>query len=84
MLPHGWWFLHVQTNLGKFVMRKKPPGKVLASAHAVDREFRIIAALSDTPVPVPHVYCLCQDQSVLGTSFYVMEHMRVGTSAYRL
>ena len=57
-------------------MRKKPPGNVLASAHAVDREFRIIAALADTPVPVPRVYCLCQDDSVLGTSFYVMEHIK--------
>ncbi len=71
----------MQTNLGRFVMRKKPPGHVLASAHAVDREFRIIAALADTPVPVPHVHCLCQDDKVLGTPFYVMEHVRVRFSA---
>ncbi|KAK9865825.1 hypothetical protein WJX84_007338 [Apatococcus fuscideae] len=66
----------LETNLGKFVMRKKPPGQVLASAHAVDREFRILAALANTPVPVPRVYCLCQDDAVLGTPFYVMEHMQ--------
>ena len=71
--------LLMQTNLGKFVMRKKPPGQVLASAHAVDREFRILAALANTPVPVPRVYCLCQDDAVLGTPFYVMEHMQVCT-----
>ena len=58
-------------------MRKKPPGQVLASAHAVDREYQILAALADTPVPVPQVFCLCQDDSVLGTPFYIMQHMQV-------
>ena len=67
----------MQTNIGNFVMRKKPPGKVLASAHAVDREHRILAALASTPVPVPGVFCLCQDDSILGTPFYVMQHVQV-------
>ncbi|KAK9844638.1 hypothetical protein WJX74_005074 [Apatococcus lobatus] len=66
----------LETNLGKFVMRKKPPGHVLASAHAVDREHRILAALAGTHVPVPQVICLCQDESVLGTPFYVMQHVQ--------
>ncbi len=59
----------------KYVMRKKPPGKLLASAHQVDREYRAMKALADTPVPVPHMYALCEDEGVVGTSFYVMEHL---------
>ena len=59
-----------------FVLRKKPPGKLLASAHAVDREFRVLSALrSDGRVPVPRVYVLCTDTAVLGTPFYCMEHV---------
>ena len=58
------------------MLRKKPPGKVLASAHAVEREFQVLAALKDTPVPVPKVLCLCQDAAVIGTPFYVMEHVQ--------
>ncbi|KAK9800301.1 hypothetical protein WJX73_008428 [Symbiochloris irregularis] len=66
----------------KYVLRKKPHGQVLASAHAVDREYRVLSALKDTPVPVPVVLCLCEDASVIGTSFYVMRHVegRVFTS----
>lgn len=59
-----------------YVLRKKPPGQVLASAHAVEREFQVLAALKDTPVPVPTALCLCQDTSVIGTPFYVMEHVQ--------
>ncbi|WIM09718.1 phosphotransferase [Enhydrobacter sp.] len=59
-----------------YVLRKKPPGKLLPSAHQVDREFRVIKALSDhTDVPVPKPYLLCQDGAVIGTTFYVMEYM---------
>ena len=59
-----------------FVLRKKPPGKLLASAHAVEREFTVLRALrSDGRVPVPHVFVLCTDNAVLGTPFYVMEHV---------
>jgi aminoglycoside phosphotransferase (APT) family kinase protein len=56
-----------------YVMRKKPPGKLLPSAHAVDREYRVLAALASTDVPVPRVYVLCEDESVIGQSFYLME-----------
>lgn len=60
----------------KYVMRKKPPGKLLsASAHQVEREHRILAALAPTEVPVPKVYCLCEDVSIIGTAFYVMEFL---------
>ncbi len=57
----------------KYVLRRKPPGKLLASAHAVDREFRAISALHPTGFPVPKPYLLCEDESVIGTIFYVME-----------
>ena len=57
----------------KYVLRRKPPGKLLPSAHAVDREFRIISALHPTGFPVPKPYVLCLDESIAGTMFYVME-----------
>ncbi|MYG51509.1 MAG: phosphotransferase, partial [Rhodospirillaceae bacterium] len=57
----------------RYVMRKKPPGKLLPSAHAVDREYRAISALQDSAVPVPRTFLLCEDESVIGTAFYVME-----------
>lgn len=57
-----------------FVLRRKPPGELLKSAHAVDREFRVISALRDTDVPVPHTHVLCEDDSVIGSMFYVMEY----------
>jgi len=57
-----------------YVLRRKPPGKLLPSAHAVDREFRVISALNKTDVPTPRAYALCQDESVVGTVFYVMEY----------
>src|ERR1700678_2929729 len=59
----------------KYVLRRKPPGKLLPSAHAVDREYRIIAALYPTGFPVAKPYVLCEDESVIGTSFYVMAHV---------
>eukprot|EP00899_Mesostigma_viride_P025654 jgi/Mesvir1/6273/Mv19978-RA.2 len=59
----------------RYVLRKKPPGALLASAHAVDREFRIMSALQGTQVPVPRVLSLCEDESVIGTPFYIMEHV---------
>lgn len=58
---------------GEYVLRRKPPGKLLPSAHAVDREYRIITALARTPVPVPRTYALCEDDSVIGTAFFIME-----------
>lgn len=57
----------------KYVLRKQPPGELLPSAHQVDREYRVMHALWDTDVPVPKMYCLCEDPSVIGTKFYVME-----------
>lgn len=59
-----------------YVLRRKPPGVLLKSAHAVDREFRVQTALARTNVPVPRMYTLCEDDSVLGTTFYVMEHLQ--------
>jgi aminoglycoside phosphotransferase (APT) family kinase protein len=56
-----------------YVLRRKPPGKLLPSAHAVDREYRVITALAGSGVPVPRTYLLCQDDAVIGTWFYVME-----------
>ena len=60
----------------RYVMRKKPPGELLPSAHAVDREFRVISALAATDVPVAKAYALCEDESVVGQSFYIMEFVR--------
>ncbi|HEY7493905.1 MAG TPA: phosphotransferase [Candidatus Tectomicrobia bacterium] len=57
----------------RYVLRKKPPGTLLPSAHAVDREFRVIAALWQTGVPVARPYILCQDPTVIGTDFYLMD-----------
>lgn len=56
-----------------YVLRRKPPGKLLPSAHAVDREFRVISALYPTGFPVARPYALCSDEAVIGTMFYVME-----------
>lgn len=58
---------------GRYVLRRKPPGKLLKSAHAVDREFRIISALYATGFPVPRPLVLCEDDAVIGTTFFVME-----------
>jgi len=55
-----------------YVLRRKPPGKLLASAHAVDREFRVISALHAQGFPVPRPFALCEDDGVIGTMFYVM------------
>ncbi len=59
----------------RYVVRRKPPGPLLPSAHAVDREHRIITALQGSGVPVPRTYALCDDASVIGTAFYVMEYV---------
>jgi aminoglycoside phosphotransferase (APT) family kinase protein len=59
----------------KYVLRRKPPGKLLPSAHAVDREFRVLEALRDTDVPVAHAYALCEDPEIIGSAFYVMDYI---------
>jgi aminoglycoside phosphotransferase (APT) family kinase protein len=57
----------------RWVLRRKPPGVLLASAHAVDREYRVMAALAGTDVPVPRVHALCEDPAVIGSTFVVMD-----------
>lgn len=59
----------------RYVLRKKPPGQLLKSAHQVDREYRIMKALAATDVPVPKMHALCEDESVIGTAFYVMDFL---------
>ena len=59
----------------RFVLRKKPPGVLLPSAHLVEREYRILAALAETDVPVPQVHHLCEDTDIVGTAFYVMDYV---------
>jgi aminoglycoside phosphotransferase (APT) family kinase protein len=63
----------VSAASGDYVLRRQPPGKLLKSAHAVDREYRVIEALASTDVPVARVYHLCTDSDVIGSMFYVME-----------
>jgi len=58
---------------GKYVLRRKPPGQLLKSAHAVDREYRIISALYGADFPVPRPYVLCEDDEIIGTMFFIME-----------
>ena len=60
----------------ELVLRKKPPGVLLPSAHAVDREYRVMRALAGTDVPVPEVLALCEDDAVVGASFFVMRHVK--------
>jgi aminoglycoside phosphotransferase (APT) family kinase protein len=57
----------------RYVMRRKPAGKLLPSAHAVDREYRVITALAGSDVPVPKTYGLCMDEGVIGSAFFVMD-----------
>ena len=59
----------------RYVLRRKPPGKLLPSAHAVDREYRVMRALADTDVPVARMHALCEDETVIGTVFYLMEYV---------
>lgn len=61
------------TPSGHFVLRRKPPGTLLKSAHAVDREYRVQKALAETDVPVAKMHALCEDDSVIGSAFYIME-----------
>ena len=64
----------IGTPSGNYVLRKKPAGKLLPSAHAIDREFTVMRALAGH-IPVPTMYLLCDDESVLGQPFYLMEHI---------
>ncbi len=64
----------IESASGVYVLRRQPPGQLLKSAHAVDREYRVLAALRDTDVPVAAVYHLCEDVDVVGSIFYLMEY----------
>jgi aminoglycoside phosphotransferase (APT) family kinase protein len=63
----------IEAASGKYVLRRKPPGQLLPSAHAVDREFRVLVALHGGPVPVAQPLHLCTDESVIGSMFYLMQ-----------
>ncbi len=65
----------LESPSGKYVLRRKPPGKLLRSAHAVDREFTVISALYAADFPVPRPYVLCTDEEVVGTMFFIMEYV---------
>ena len=64
----------IEAASGQYVLRRQPPGKLLKSAHAVDREYRVISALANSEVPVARVYHLCQDTDVIGSMFYLMSY----------
>jgi aminoglycoside phosphotransferase (APT) family kinase protein len=68
-------FLITDEGERRYVLRKKPPGKLLPSAHAVEREHRIMEALADTAVPVARTRALCEDPSIIGTNFFVMDYV---------
>jgi aminoglycoside phosphotransferase (APT) family kinase protein len=65
----------IETPQAMFVLRKKPPGKLLPSAHLIEREYRILRSLPADQVPVPRARLLCEDVSIIGTAFYVMDHV---------
>ena len=65
----------IKTSGESYVLRRKPPGKLLKSAHAVDREYEVIAALNKTDVPVPKAYLHCEDESIIGTEFFLMSYV---------
>ena len=65
----------VEGRTARYVLRRKPPGRLLKSAHAVDREFRVISALYAADFPVPRPVVLCEDDAVIGTAFYIMEYV---------
>lgn len=66
----------LKTPARHYVLRRKPPGVLLKSAHAIEREFRVQRALADTPVPVARMHILCEDESIIGTPFYIMDEVR--------
>jgi aminoglycoside phosphotransferase (APT) family kinase protein len=65
----------LETPARRYVLRRKPPGRLLPSAHAVDREYRVITALAGSDVPVARTHALCLDDGVIGTAFYVMDYV---------
>lgn len=65
----------VEAASGSYVLRRRPPGRLLPSAHAVEREYRVMAALGAAGFPVPRVHCLVEDETAIGTAFYVMDRV---------
>ena len=65
----------IESPAARFVLRKKPPGNLLPSAHLVEREYRVMKALGESAVPVPKVRLLCTDESIIGTAFYLMDYV---------
>jgi aminoglycoside phosphotransferase (APT) family kinase protein len=65
----------LNADSGKYVLRRKPPGQLLKSAHAVEREYRVMQALAGSDVPVPRTFHLCNDESVIGSVFFIMEYI---------
>ena len=65
----------IEAVSGTYVLRKQPPGKLLKSAHAVDREYKVMHALADTSVPVPVMHHLCEDREIIGSLFFLMEYI---------
>ena len=65
----------IAAQSGNYVLRRKPPGQLLASAHAVDREFRVLGALHGGPVPVAQPLHLCRDENIIGSMFYLMQYI---------
>ncbi len=65
----------LETSRKLYVLRKKPPGNLLPSAHLIEREYRIMAALANTPVPVPQMHHLCEDPKIIGTPFFIMDYL---------
>jgi len=65
----------IEAASGRYVLRRKPPGKLLKSAHMIEREFRVLKALEGTGFPAPRALALCEDDGVIGTAFYIMAHV---------
>src|SRR5580700_2664363 len=66
---------YIATAARRYVLRKKPPGQLLASAHQVDREYRVMKALGAAGFTVPHMRALCDDEAIIGTPFFVMDFL---------
>lgn len=66
---------YIETGTRRLVLRRKPPGHLLPSAHAIEREYQVMSALHGTAVPVPKTHLLCEDPDVIGTAFFVMDYV---------
>ena len=65
----------IEASSGRYVLRRKPPGRLLKSAHMIEREFRVLSALEGRGFPAPRALALCEDESVVGTAFFLMAHV---------